>query len=88
MLNNVLQLYCWRIYFIYNPMYDLHVSPNEQIVYSLSSFSFQTGTQCYQWRPEYASCSSEDPTSVGMAQHLTNTVFIDRPLQVTPYPEG
>ncbi|XP_063962476.1 splicing regulatory glutamine/lysine-rich protein 1-like isoform X2 [Lytechinus pictus] len=30
----------------------------------------------------------EDPTSVGMAQHLTNTVFIDRPLQVSPFAEG
>ena len=29
-----------------------------------------------------------DPDNVGVAQHLTNTVFIDRALICTPYDEG
>jgi len=29
-----------------------------------------------------------DPSSVGVAQHLTNTVFIDRALIVVPCAEG
>ena len=30
----------------------------------------------------------EDPASVGIAQHLTNTVFIDRALIVVPVSDG
>ncbi|PIK40797.1 putative splicing regulatory glutamine/lysine-rich protein 1-like [Apostichopus japonicus] len=30
----------------------------------------------------------QDPTSVGMAQHLSNTVFLDKALNVTPFPDG
>lgn len=30
----------------------------------------------------------QDPSSVGVAQHLTNTVFIDRALIVVPCAEG
>lgn len=30
----------------------------------------------------------EDATSVGMAQHLSNTVFLDKALNVVPFPDG
>lgn len=48
-------------------------------VYSNAPLSFSSKVCYIKYR---------DPSSVGVAQHLTNTVFIDRALIVVPCAEG